>query len=108
MTKYKPISKTDLEKFPKDLIIEIKDTLKVYDECNVYFENNKYYASAGIGIYNRYAPDYKFIGVAYVDDIFTLEERTQNYLESFHDYPGWYVGKRDYKWLRETYGDFAN
>lgn len=104
MEKYKSITKVELEKLPQNIAKEVRDTLKVYGECVVYYQNGKYETSAGIGIYSTYPKDYKFVGIAYVDDIYTIEERTENYLNTFHDYPRWYVGKRDYNWLREKYG----
>ena len=104
MKKYNPISKIELEKLPEHIVKEVRDTLKAYDECHILYQNGKYETSVGIGIYNTYPEDYKFIGTAYVDDIYTIEERTQNYLTVFHDYPGWYKGKRDYDWLRKYHG----
>lgn len=102
--KFMPISKEELSKLPEQVQEEVRSTLRVYNECNVTFEYGRYEVSASVSIKSKYAPDHKFIGVAYVDDIYTLEERTQNYIEVFHDYPIWYTGKRDYKALREKYG----
>ena len=104
MQKYKPISKIELEKLPENTVKEVKDTLKAYDECQIVYQNGKYETSAGCGIYSSYPTDYKFIGVCYLDDIYTREEQLENYLTVFHSYPSWYVGKRDFDMLREKYG----
>ena len=86
---------------------EIKDTLKAFDKVNVIFENGEYHFSTGIGIYATYAPDHKFIGTVYAEDIFTEEERILNYMESFHAYHPSYRGRRDYKMIHEVGNDWS-
>lgn len=99
------ISKEQLSKLPVEVQEEVKSALRAYDECHITFEYGKYEVSVAVSIKKAYAPDHKFIGTAYVEDIYTLEERTKNYIEVFHDYPIWYTGKRDYKALHEQYGN---
>lgn len=103
--KFMPISKEQLSKLPVEVQEKVKSTLRVYSECNVTFEYGRYWVCAGVCIKSEYGADHEFIGVAYADDIYTLEERTQNYIEAFHSYPSWYTGKRDYVALREKYGE---
>ena len=90
------ISKEALNELPADVITNVKNTLRTYNKVNVIFENGKYNVSAGISIKSYYATDHKFIGTAYAEDIYTLDERTQNYIEEFKDFPSWYNGPRDY------------
>lgn len=106
MKKFMPISKEQLNAMPTNVREDVYSTLKAYDECNITYEYGKYVVSTCVGITKEYAPDHKFIGNVYVDDIYTLEERTQNYMEEFHDYPSWYTGKRDYAALRAKYGQY--
>jgi len=79
MKKYNPISKIELEKLPKNIVEEVKSTLKVYDRCFVFYQNGKFETSAVIGLYSTYPEDYKFIGIAYMEDIYTKEEQFENY-----------------------------
>lgn len=104
-TKYMPLSKEQLRTLPETVQKDVLSVLRAYNECNVIYENGKYNVSAGIALTKTYANDHRFIGVAYADDIYTIEERTQNYIEVFHDYPIWYKGKRDYVALKAKYGE---
>lgn len=94
-----PISISEFSDLPNEVRQTVLGYLKVYSECPITYENGKY--SYDINIQAEYADDYKFIGIAYQDDFYTDEERTQNYIEQFHSYPSWYTGTRDYKMLRE-------
>lgn len=67
----------DLNTLPKEVQHEVKSILKA-----------------------SYAEDHEFIGTYKAKEVYTEPERTINYVESFHDYPIWYKGKRDYKWLK--------
>jgi hypothetical protein len=100
-----PISKEDFNKLPLEIQKQCKDTLRAYNEITVTYYNGKYHASTAYGIQAKYPKDYKYIGVVYQEDMYTLEERTQNYIEEFHDYPSWYKGKRDYIALKKKYGE---
>lgn len=90
----------DLNTLPKEVQHEVKSILKAYDEVNVIFEYGEYHVSPGITLKARYAEDHEFIGTYKAKEVYTEPERTINYVESFHDYPIWYKGKRDYKWLK--------
>jgi len=80
-TKFMPISKEELLKLPTDVVEDVKSTLEIYNECNITFENGKYKVSSAICISSEYAPDHKFIGVVYANDIFTKEEIEANIAE---------------------------
>ena len=104
MKKTYAISKEKFETLPLEVQEQCKDTLKVYDSVNVIFEYGQYKVSTMIGITATYADDHEYIGNVYADDIFTKDERTINYIETFHDYPIWYNGKRDYRMLNAIEG----
>lgn len=81
----KYLSKEELEKLPKELVEEVKGTLKAYDETHITYEYGKYKEMPMIGICANYAPDHKFIGTVRAVDIYTLEERIKNYEEEFKE-----------------------
>lgn len=96
---------TSISNLPKEIQEDILSTLKAYSEVNIIFEYGEYHATPGISIKEVYAPDHKFIGTIKVEDIYTEEERTENYIECFHSYPIWYKGERDYKALKERFNE---
>ena len=96
-----PISREELNKLPQDILEQTLETLKAFDECHITFENGRYHSSTGVCLLAKYPEDFKVIGTVYADDIYTKEERDQNYIESFYDYPAGYTGVRDYKALKE-------
>ena len=93
------------EQLPAEVQKEVKEILKAYDRVSVTFENGKYHFG-GACLKATYASDYEVIGDYKDTDIFTEEERIINYVESFHDYPAAYKGKRDYKWLKSLGYDY--
>ena len=88
------------EQLQEEVQDEVKDILKAYDRVSVTFENGTYHVSQNDCLKATYASDYEVIGYYKDVDIFTEEERIINYVESFHDYPAAYKGKRDYKWIK--------
>ena len=92
----------NLNNLPKEVIAEVKNILKAFDEVNVVFENGKYDVSTAIVIKAHYAADHKFIGTFYAKDVFTEAERIENYINEFGDYPCNYHGERDYDKLHEA------
>lgn len=108
MAKQYVLTKETLITLPTEIQNEIKDTLKVYDDCTVIFENGRYNVSPAISLKDEYAKDHKYIGVFYADDIYTAEERTENYINEFLEYPIWYKGKRDYAELKRRKLERAN
>ena len=79
----KYLSKEELEKLPDELVQEVKKTLKCYDETYITFEYGEFKEMPMIGLYKSYAPDHKFIGTVRAEDIYTLEERIENYESEF-------------------------
>lgn len=103
MKKKYAITKEVMESFPLDVQAEIMDMLKAYKTVEITFCNGKY-DLGGLCIMCEYPADYKYIGTAYAEDFYTLGERTENYIEVYHDYPSWYTGKRDYIGLKKRFG----
>lgn len=71
------------EQLPKEIQAEIKSTLRVYDRAYVTYENGKFSESACIGIKANYASDHYFCGEYKAEEIYTPEERKQNFIEEF-------------------------
>ncbi len=84
------------ETLPIDIQEKVKDVLKAYHEVTVIFENGTYNVSTGSCIQAKYAPDHKVVGYYTNTEIYTEDERTINYIESFHEYPANWKGRRDY------------
>jgi hypothetical protein len=93
---------TDLSNLPNEIVTEVKNTLKAFDEVYVIFENGKYEVTTTLAVKKHYAIDHKFIGTFYAKDVFTPAERMENYINEFNDYPCCYDGLRNYDKLREA------
>lgn len=87
----------NFDELPQEVQEDVKRALKAYDRAYVIFEYGEYHTSVGISLKSHYAPDHEVIGEYKAREIFTEDERTINYVESFHDYPIWYKGNRDYR-----------
>jgi hypothetical protein len=81
----KYLSKEKLESYPTELVEQVKKTLRAYDETYITYENGEYKEMPMFGVYGTYAKDYKFIGAVRQEDIFTLEERIENYESVFKE-----------------------
>lgn len=81
MAKFMAISKEELEKLPTEVVVLVKEHLKCFDQITITYENGKY--DYGNCIKAHYAPDHKFIGTVYVEDIYSGEERNNNFKEAF-------------------------
>lgn len=95
----------EFNELPASIQSEVKNQLKAYDKCFVTYENETYHISPSIAITASYAVDHEVIGTYTAKEIYTAEERIINYVESFHEFPIQYKGKRDYRWLNSlTWG----
>ena len=83
---------------PEEVQARIKDTLKAYDDVDVWYEDGRY--TFGTVLKKSYAPDHRYVGTYRASDIYTEEERIINYVNEFHDFPMSYKGKRDYAILK--------
>lgn len=90
-----------LNTLPKEVQDKVKNTLKAYDEAHVTYENGDYKVSVGVALTATYAPDFKVIGTITAKEVYTDDERIENYINVFQDYPIEYKGKRDYKTLND-------
>jgi hypothetical protein len=97
---------TNFNTLPIEVQADIKSALRAYDSAYVIYENGKYNVSVAIGLKAHYPADHKVIGEYKATEIFTEEERIVNYMESFHEYPRNYKGKRDYKMLHDIEGNW--
>lgn len=103
MTKAEGMTKAQVMEFPANVQESIMETLKAYNQVHVSYEDGNYRVSTAIGIKASYGQDHRYVGTVYSTDVYTLEERTENYIECFHDYPIWYEGKRDYVALKARF-----
>lgn len=95
------MNRTNFNELPQDVQDKIKSTLHVYDKAHVVYEYGEYHVSTGICLKAEYAADHKVIGTYTAHEIFTEEERIENYINTFYDYPIEYKGKRDYQMLKK-------
>lgn len=92
---------TELKYLPKAIQKQVKNTLRAYDDCSVVFENGRYSVGGGVMIKAHYADDHEVIGNYRADEVYTETERTENYINQFHDYPMNYKGNRDYQLIKD-------
>lgn len=95
------MNRTEFNQLPQDVQNKIKSTLHVYDKTHVVYEYGEYHVSSGICLKAEYAADHKVIGTYTAEELFTEEERIENYINTFNEYPANYKGKRDYQMLRK-------
>ena len=77
------VGKVPLDKLPDDIQARVRSTLKAYNQCNVTYEHNTFHASASYGIKASYGFDHFPCGEYKAAEVYTIEERRQNYHESF-------------------------
>ena len=97
----------DLNELPMNVQEEVKEKLKAFAKVTVWFENGGYTVATGAVVKTTYAQDEEFVGEFKAEDIFTETERMINYIETFHDYPAGYKGKRDYQTLDKIGNDWS-
>lgn len=93
------MTREQFNQLPNEVKDKATNILKAYDKVYIDYENGEYKVSVGIALTTTYAPDHKVIGTINKEDIFTEDEMMINYMESFHEYPANYKGKRDYQML---------
>ena len=92
---------TRFEELPAEVQEMVKSNLHVYDQTHVSFEYGKYHVSPNVCLKAEYGEDHREIGTYRADEIFTEEERIENYINAFGEYPIEYKGKRDYEMMRK-------
>ena len=77
------VGKMPLSELPEEVQSEVKSILKAYDRVNVVFEYNEFHVSASTCIKSSYNYDHFVCGRYNADEVYTPEERRQNYIECF-------------------------
>lgn len=72
-----------LDDLPEKVQAEAKDVLKAYNRVNVIYEYSTWHVSASICVKSSYGYDHFFAGTYYAKDVYTEEERRQNFFEAF-------------------------
>lgn len=72
-----------LEELPELIQAQVKSVLRAYSRCTVTYENSKFSVSACTCIRATYDWDHFVAGTYKDDEVYTLEERRQNYKEEF-------------------------
>ena len=72
-----------LEALPEEVQNKVKSILKAYDNANVVYEYGKFSASASVCIKSHYHYDHFVCGRYTAEEVYTEEERRQNYQECF-------------------------
>ena len=93
--------KSSINNLPLNVQTEVRETLRAYSSVSVWFEYGKYHVSTGACIKAQYGDDRKDFGTIIAAEVYTEEERIENYCNSFADYPAGYKGLRDYPMMRE-------
>lgn len=77
------VGEMPLDKLPEEIQQEVRQTLKAYQRCNVYFEYGKFHTRTGYCIKAEYNFDHYVCGEYKASEVYTPEERRQNYIEVF-------------------------
>lgn len=72
-----------LDVLPASVQEKVRDILRAYDECSVIYENGTFDVSPNMCIKCKYADDYMVLNRYKQTEIYTLEERKQNFFEEF-------------------------
>ena len=72
-----------LEELPELIQAQVKSVLRAYPRCMVTYEYGKFSVSAGHCIKSNYNFDHYVAGTYLDSDVYTEEERKQNYIEEF-------------------------
>ena len=72
-----------LEALPEETQAKAKDILKAFSDVSVTYENRQFTVSASIGLYAQYAYDHMVCGRYRQEEVYTKEERRQNFIEEF-------------------------
>ena len=72
---------------PEEIQEEVRSVLKVFPKCTVVYEYGKFEVNTGTAIKTKYGKDHFVYGIYLDKDIYTIEERRNNYRESFGSNP---------------------
>lgn len=85
-----------LEKYSEEVQKKVRSVLSAYDECHIERHGSEYIVCTGWCLKNSYE-DEEILDTFKKEEIFTEDEIIENYINSFHDYPINYKGKRNYQ-----------
>ena len=71
------------EELPELIQAQVKSVLRAYHQCTVTYEYSEFSVSANTCIRAEYGFDHFVAGIYRDDEIYTLEERRQNFKEEF-------------------------
>ena len=77
------LAEMPLEELPEDIQEKAKEVLKAFNNVNVVFEYNRFEVSASVCIKSHYNYDHFVCGRYSAEEVYTAEERRQNYRECF-------------------------
>ena len=92
---------TNLNSLPIEIQEQVRNTLRAFDKCDVWFEYGEYKVQVGACLRAKYAPDHRFVATFTKDEIFTEKEQIENYINKFHCYPANYKGKKDWQMIHK-------
>lgn len=75
--------KVPLNMLPADIQNKAKSILKAFDEVTVEYEDGEFHVSTGYCIRASYGYDHTVCGYYKAEEIYTTEERRQNFIEEF-------------------------
>lgn len=78
-----------LESLPEEVQEKAKSILRAFDQVSVNYENGSFRVSASICLTATYARDHFVCGRYNQTDVYTKEERKQNFFEEFGYIPAW-------------------
>ena len=87
--------KRTIETLPKRILDEAREMLRGEDTVVEVIRWNGRMRVVGKVFPYEHSWDEKLLLTIRETDLFTDEERTENYINYFHKYPAWYKGKRD-------------
>ena len=90
---------------PKAILDEAKEMLRGEDTEVYVIRWNRRIRVVGKVIPYEHSWDEKLLLTIREADLFTEEERTENYINYFHKYPAWYKGHRDEAMLEKMKKD---
>ena len=95
------MNNTMINNLPQEIQDKVLNTLKAYDKVYITYEYGAYKVSIGVALTATYADDFRVIGEVEAQEVYTDDERIENYINEFQDYPITYKGKRDYRTLND-------
>ena len=97
--------KLTIENLPKRILREVKDMLRGAESEAWVICRYGMLAVVRKNYYCDESMDEKLLLIIREEDLFTEDERTENYINYNHEYPSWYKGKRDRTVFRRMHKD---